>query len=38
MTANPVYDCDRIIGMEGFILDISGLEYELNEDTKNNKE
>jgi PAS domain S-box-containing protein len=25
LSANPVYDCDKIIGMEGFILDISGL-------------
>jgi len=31
LSANPVYDCDTIIGMEGFILDISGLENDITE-------
>ena len=28
LSANPVYDCELIIGMEGFIIDISDLDIE----------
>ncbi len=28
LSANPVYDCDNIIGVEGFIIDLPGLEVE----------
>jgi PAS domain S-box-containing protein len=26
LSANPVYDCEKIVGLEGFILDISDLD------------
>ena len=34
MSANPIYDCDKIIGLEGFIIDITGLEDEIANDLK----
>ena len=29
LSANPVYDCDKVIGVEGFIIDIADLNEDL---------